>query len=74
MGIDGKIYVADTNNHRVQVFDSDGEHLGNIGSEGSGNGQFQFPRGIEVDSLGTVYVADTNNRRVQVFQVQVLVP
>ena len=36
---------------------------------GPGNGQFEAPNGIAVDSLGNVYVADTNNRRLQKFDV-----
>jgi hypothetical protein len=37
------------------------------GSEGSGNGQFQHPRGIGTDATGNVYVADQNNHRIQKF-------
>jgi streptogramin lyase len=37
------------------------------GSFGTGDGQFNFPRGITVDSAGNVYVADTHNSRIQKF-------
>lgn len=37
------------------------------GSPGSGNGQFNWPQGIAVDSSGYVYVADTQNYRIQKF-------
>ena len=37
------------------------------GSEGPGDGQFQYPRGIAVDSSGNVYVADSWNDRIQKF-------
>lgn len=37
------------------------------GSRGSGDGQFDFPRGITVDSNGNVYVADRSNHRIQKF-------
>ena len=37
------------------------------GSSGSGNGQFNQPYGVAVDSLGNVYVADYNNQRIQKF-------
>ena len=62
------IYVADSNNHRVQKFDPNGSYLTQWGSAGTGNGQFYFLRGIAVDSSGNVYVADTdNNHRIQKF-------
>jgi DNA-binding beta-propeller fold protein YncE len=37
------------------------------GGKGIENGQFDFPRGIAVDSRGNVLVADTNNNRIQKF-------
>jgi DNA-binding beta-propeller fold protein YncE len=37
------------------------------GSQGTGDGQFDYPRGIAVDSSGNVYVADTGNYRIQKF-------
>ena len=37
------------------------------GSQGSGDGQFNSPRGIEVDTYGNVYVADAGNHRIQKF-------
>ncbi len=44
------IYVADSNNHRIEVFDSAGNFKFKFGSSGSGNGQFSYPFGIAVDS------------------------
>ena len=37
------------------------------GSNGTGEGQFSGPHGIEVDADGNVYIADTGNNRVQKF-------
>jgi tripartite motif-containing protein 71 len=63
------IVVVDGND-RVQVLRySDGAHVRTIGSEGSGNGQFNRPcGGIAIDSDGRIVVADTNNHRVQVLE------
>ncbi len=60
----GNIYVADTGNHRIEVFGSDGKPIHSIGSLGSGDGQFNEPHGIAVDGQGNIYVADTWNARV----------
>ena len=67
VGIDGKVYVADTSNDRVQVLDVDGTPLATWGTEGSGTNQFSDPEGIAVDNAGNIYVADTDNSRVVIF-------
>ncbi|MCA9296463.1 MAG: NHL repeat-containing protein, partial [Phycisphaerales bacterium] len=61
----GRLYVADTGNHRIQWFNSQGEFQGEFGSLGSDPGQFAFPMGLAFDSKGNLYVADTNNHRIQ---------
>ncbi|MGD8738575.1 MAG: 6-bladed beta-propeller, partial [Anaerolineae bacterium] len=63
----GRVYVTDTGNERVVVFDADGNYLDQWGGEGLDPGLFAEPVGIDVDDAGNVYVADTWNRRVQVF-------
>ncbi|WP_440951400.1 6-bladed beta-propeller [Methanosphaerula subterraneus] len=63
----GDVYVADTNNNRVQKFDSNGTFITTWGSEGSGDGQFMRPTGITVDSAGNVYVVDYSTCLVQKF-------
>jgi DNA-binding beta-propeller fold protein YncE len=62
-----RVYVADTNNHRVQEFTTGGTFVDAWGSGGTAEGQFQFPDGIDVDSDGSVLVSDNNNHRVQKF-------
>ncbi len=61
----GNIYVADYNNHRIQVFDSDGNFVKKFGKQGSQDGQFNVPRGVAVDSNNNLYVADAGNVRIQ---------
>ncbi|MCI0454162.1 MAG: 6-bladed beta-propeller [Candidatus Dadabacteria bacterium] len=63
----GNIWVADTFNHRIQKFNSKGEHLLNFGSFGSGDGQFNLPSGLAISNSGRLHIGDSNNRRVQVF-------
>ena len=63
----GNIYVADTNNYRIEKFASTRAYLSQWGSGGSGNGQFILPSGVAVDTAGIVYVADSNNDRIEKF-------
>ncbi len=42
-------------------------HLGTFGTAGTGNGQFNHPEGVAVDSSGNVWVVDQNNSRIEKF-------
>jgi uncharacterized protein (TIGR03663 family) len=69
----GRVYVADTWNHRVQVFDADGEFRtkwGSLGQTATDTSYFYGPRDIALDALGRVYVTDTGNKRVIVFDAE----
>jgi predicted membrane-bound mannosyltransferase/sugar lactone lactonase YvrE len=63
----GHIYVADTGNKRIRVYEPDGTFVRDIGSGGSGEGQLNEPAGIALHPDGRLYIADTWNRRVSVF-------
>jgi sugar lactone lactonase YvrE len=70
---DGSIYVADTDNHRIQHISPDGNVLqvwGSFGDVTTGSapgGTFNQPWGIAAAPDGSVYVADTWNHRIQKF-------
>ncbi|MBP6786513.1 MAG: TIGR03663 family protein [Candidatus Promineofilum sp.] len=66
VGPDGLIYVADSGNSRIQVFDGDGQFQRGWGSFGAEPGQFNEPWSLAVDDE-YVYVADTWNHRIQKF-------
>jgi sugar lactone lactonase YvrE len=61
----GNLYVADTENHRIQKFSSTGAFISKWGTQGTGNGQFNKPYDVAVDNSGNIFVADTNNHRIQ---------
>ncbi len=63
----GNVYVADTGNKRIRVYDLEGNWLRDIGRGGSGDGQLDEPTGLSISADGRLYVADTWNRRVSVF-------
>lgn len=50
----------------IQVYSADGEFLFKFGSHGEGNGQFNAPTGVAVDTNGNIIVADWGNSRIQV--------
>jgi DNA-binding beta-propeller fold protein YncE len=64
---EGNVYVTDTMNNRVEIFDADGNFLSLFGKHGDGPGYLARPKGIAVDCDGHIWVADSFQDRVQVF-------
>jgi sugar lactone lactonase YvrE len=64
---DGNLFVSDTWNNRIQVFDADGNFIRTFGKAGDGPGYFARPKGIAIDCDGHVWVADGVQDRLQVF-------
>ncbi|MGB7603225.1 MAG: SMP-30/gluconolactonase/LRE family protein [Candidatus Sulfotelmatobacter sp.] len=64
---DGNLYVADTLNDRIEIFDGDGKFIRTFGKAGDGPGYFARPKGVAIDSDGHIWVADGMQDRVQVF-------
>ena len=65
--ITGQVYIADRNNHRIQVLNPDLTFSHSFGKEGSANGKFQRSCDIAIDSQGLVYVTDAHNHCIQKF-------
>jgi len=63
----GYFYLTDTNNHRIQVFDSTGVFRRQFGTLGSGDNNFSYPQGIALDTSNNIYVADSGNDRIMKF-------
>jgi len=64
---DGNLYVTDTLNNRVEIFDAEGNFISEFGKAGDGPGRFARPKGIAVDADGHIWVVDEVQSRVQVF-------
>jgi fibronectin type 3 domain-containing protein len=62
------IFVANTNSHNVQIFDSAGNFVKKFGGSGSGDGQFDQAMGIAINDTH-IFVVDVNNNRVQIFDL-----
>jgi DNA-binding beta-propeller fold protein YncE len=63
----GRVFIADTGNHRIQVHDAEGRFLYGWGREGGVGGSFNGCVDLALDEVGNVYVADMWNSRIQVF-------
>jgi RHS repeat-associated protein len=63
----GNVWVSDTENSRLEEFNSKGEFVRTVGSAGEGAGQFGTTNGVTVDSKGNVWATDEGNDRVEEF-------
>jgi DNA-binding beta-propeller fold protein YncE len=66
----GELYITDTGNRRVVVYDKQGQFKRQFGSLGSGPGQFNEPESLALGPDGKVYVADLRNKRIEVLDKQ----
>jgi len=66
---EGRVYLCEFGNHRVQKFTLGGEFVGSFGASGRGPGQLDQPWGIARDSRGRMFVLDSYNHRVQRFRL-----
>ncbi|MGO9123657.1 MAG: 6-bladed beta-propeller [Terriglobales bacterium] len=64
---DGDVYVTDTLNNRVEIFDAEGKFISEFGKHGDAPGYFARPKGIAVDGDGHIWVVDTLLDLLQVF-------
>jgi sugar lactone lactonase YvrE len=64
---EGNLYVCDTMNNRIEVFDADGTFLQAYGKNGDAPPNFARPKGVAIDSDGHIWVADGVQDRVSVF-------
>ena len=59
--------MADTRNHRIQVFTAEGKFLKMFGKRGHGRRELDRPDGVAIDTDDMVYVTEGGNCRVSVF-------
>ncbi len=63
----GNIYITDSRNQRIQVFDPEGRYLRTVGRKGQGPGEFMATGSLDFDGEGCLRVLDNGQRRIQVF-------
>lgn len=62
-----RLYVADSCNHRIQIFAADGKFLREFGRAGTKPGELSYPYDVVVDKAGNIFVCEFGNSRIQVF-------
>lgn len=68
VGTDGQVVVADSENNRIQSWNSAGTWLWATGTQGSASGQLNGPKDVAFGPGGFVYVADTVNARMALYR------
>lgn len=64
----GRCFVADHVNNRIDQFDRFGTLVRAWGTIGSGPGEFNVPIDVAASAAGGIYVVDLANNRIQVFR------
>ena len=63
VGPDNAIVVADSSNHRVQVFDQQGTFVREFGQYGNGEAEFDCLAGVSVNRIGQFIISDRSVER-----------
>lgn len=65
--IKNEIWVVETAAHQIRILDQNGITRKVLGRRGTGQGEFNFPTSLWIDSSGNAYVIDAMNFRIQLF-------
>ena len=63
--VEHRVYLTGYYGDHIQVFSQEGHFIKQIGSGGSGNGQFVDASAMTTDPSKNIYVADRGNQRIQ---------
>ena len=70
IGLQDQVFVADSCNHRIQIFSPEGKLLRTYGRAGSGLGELSYPYDVRVDAAGRQFICEFGNSRIQIFDAQ----
>lgn len=66
MDRNGNIYILDSGNHCIKIFNEKGKYLKTIGQKGQGPLEFYWPRSMDIDEQDNLLVLDSFQRKVHV--------
>ena len=66
---DNRFIVSDGNENCIKVYSEQGDFLYQFGKKGTGNGDFDCPRGLAIEKSGRLVVCDRGNNRLQLFKL-----
>ena len=66
---DRYLIVSDYDEHCIKVYDRNGNFQYKFGKKGTGDGEFNNPRCLSVNTSGHLMVCDSGNKRIQVFKL-----
>lgn len=61
----GRLLVTDTTGHKIRILSPEGTAIAEVGTRGSGPGEFNYPGWIAAGKHGRIYVSDSLNFRIQ---------
>ena len=65
-----RIYVLDSKEAHIKVFDKNGKYVKTISKKGQGPGEIGFPRSVFITSQNEIMVPDISNRRLAFFSLE----
>jgi sugar lactone lactonase YvrE len=68
--LNDRLFVADSQQHAIVVFNLRGEFQRDFGKRGVGQGEFNFPTHVSGDGKGNLFVTDSMNGRVQILDAE----
>ena len=66
--VNGSVFVCDSTNSQIHVFDVERKHVRTFGQRAKGEGKLNFPLGFDISANGQVFVTNERNHCVSVFR------